>query len=358
MIDLDNEQELKNLDPGRVAESIESFPTQVKQAWEEVGIVSVPADYANAKNIVVAGMGGSTLGVDILRNLFKDSLSVPLVINNHYQLPEFVNQDTLVLLLSYSGSTEEVLAAANDAKGRGAKILGIAEGGLLGDFLTQNNYPAYLFKPLANPSNQPRLGLGYTFVGTLAFLSKLGFLKVTEDEIAATVAFLEEISKGFLTTAAKSTNQAKIVAEKMVGRQVIIISSEFLSGNAHVFANQTNENSKNLATYYAIPELNHHLLEGLNKPDQIGQSLVFVFFESNFYSEKIKKRITVTKEVLSQQTIPTISLTLRGATKLAQALEGVILSSWATFYLGVLNGVDASKIPWVDYFKKRLSEGS
>src|SRR3990172_4301225 len=106
MIDLDNEQELKNLDPGKVAESIESFPAQVKQAWDEAGVVSVPADYSNAKNIVVAGMGGSTLGVDILRNLFKNSLSVPLVINNHYQLPEFVNQDTLVLLLSYSGSTE------------------------------------------------------------------------------------------------------------------------------------------------------------------------------------------------------------------------------------------------------------
>ena len=148
-----------------------------------------------------------------------------------------------------------------------------------------------------------------------------------------------------------------MVAEKLVCRQVFIVGSEFLSGNAHVFANQTNENSKNLATYFIIPELNHHLLEGLNKPDQIGQGLVFVFLESNFYSDKIKKRITITKEVLNQQKIPTVGLTLRGATKLSQTLEGVVLSSWITFYLGALNGVDASKIPWVDYFKKKLSEG-
>ncbi len=358
MIDLDNEQELKNLDPGKVAESIESFPSQVKQAWEEIKAIDLPTDYSTAKNIVVAGMGGSTLGVDILRNLFKDSLSVPLVINNHYQLPGFVNKDTLVLLLSYSGSTEEVLAAADDAKARGAKILGIAEGQGLAEFLKQNNHPGYFFKPLANPSNQPRLGLGYTFVGALAFLAKLGFLKVDEDEIISTIAFLTEVSKGFVSSAAKNTNQAKIVAAKLLGKQVFIVASEFLAGNAHVFANQTNENSKNLATYFVIPELNHHLLEGLNKPDQIGHGLVFVFFESNLYSGKIKKRIAVTKEVLEQQKISTVGLTLRGATKLAQALEGVVLSSWITFYLGAINGVDASKIPWVDYFKKRLAESS
>src|SRR3989344_6280706 len=154
MIDLDNEQELKDLDPGKVAESIAAFPSQVRQAWQEVNAIVVPNDYSSAKNIVVVGMGGSTLGVDILRNLFKDSLTVPLVINNHYRLPSFVNQDTLVLLLSYSGTTEEVLAAAEEAKAKSAKILGIAEGQGVGDFLIRNNHPAYLFKPLANPSNQ------------------------------------------------------------------------------------------------------------------------------------------------------------------------------------------------------------
>ncbi len=358
MIDLDNTQELENLDPGKVAESIQAFPDQVKQAWKDVSEIDIPAEYSNTKNIVVSGMGGSTLGVDILRNLFKDSLTIPFVINNHYKLPAFVNQDSLVLLLSYSGSTEEVLAAAEDAKARNAKIIGIAEGQDLGNFLAENKFPAYVFRPQANPSNQPRLGLGYTFVGALAFLVKLGFLKIDQDEINNAINFLEEISKGLVLEAFKNTNQAKQIAEKLIDKQVLIVGAEHLTGNAHVFANQANENSKNLAAYFVIPELNHHLLEGLEKPEKIRDNLIFVFLDSNLYSDKIQKRVVVTKEVLSEQKIANVGITLRGATKFAQTLESVVLSSWITFYLGALNGVDVSKIPWVDYFKKRLAENN
>ena len=358
MVDLNDSTAIKNLDTHRVADSISSFPSQIKQAWAEVSRVSVPEEYRSVKNIVVAGMGGSTLGIDVLQNLFKESLSLPLVINNHYQLPGFVDSESLVLLLSYSGTTEEVIAAANSAKEKQAKILGICVGGQLGDFLKQSSYPAYIFQPLANPSNQPRLGLGYTLTGSLAFLNKLGFLAVSSADIEGSISFLTNLTSNLLPAVSVSNNLAKQTAIALSEKEILIVGSEFLAGNAHVFANQTNENSKNFAVYFVLPELNHHLLEGLTKPESLRNSLIFVLLESELYSVKIKKRFTVTKEVLNRQAIPNLSLKLTGSSKLNQAFEGIVLSSWITFYLGTSYNIDASAIPWVDYFKKKLAEGS
>jgi len=356
MIDLNDTNSLQSLDQGKVAETIKSFPNQVKQTWEEVKELEIPAGFSQAKNIVVVGMGGSTIGVDVLKNLFKERLTVPLVLNRHYNLPNFVNKDSLVLLISYSGTTEEVLAAAQDAKTRKAKIIGITQGGSLAKFLKENDLSGYIFDPVANPSNQPRLGLGYTSIGAMGVLAKLGFLKIGETEVAEAIAYLNSLTEKLTVDVSKEENQAKTVAERLFGKQVFIVAGEHLAGNAHVLANQINENSKNFATFFIIPELNHHLLEGLTKPEKLRSETVFIFLESDFYSEKIKQRVNITKEVLGQQKIESLSLKTNSQTKLIQALEAIVRGSWVSFYLGILNGVDAAKIPWVDYFKKRLAE--
>lgn len=354
MLNLDSAEEVKKLDTGEIIASIESFPKQISQAWQEASTVVFPEDYKAADNIVIAGMGGSTLGADILRSLFKDSLTVPLQIINHYELPNSVDDNTLVILASYSGTTEEVLAASEDARNRKAKIAGVTLGEGLGDFLEQNNLPGYFFKPDFNPSGQPRLGLGYTFTAMIAFLNKLGFISVDSAKVQAAVEELGRFNEMLVPEVSASGNKAKQLALELKGKIVVIVASEFLSGNAHVFANQTNENSKNFASYFLLSELNHHLLEGTTNPPCMKTDVKFIFLESDLYSEKIVKRLAITKEVLEKQELGFTSFKLTASDKLTQVIEGIVFSSWVTFYLGCLNGEDSARIPWVDYFKERL----
>lgn len=358
MIDLDEVEKIKGADKGQVIDSINDFPKQIIQAWEEASEVEFPVPYKAIDNIVIAGMGGSTLGADLLRHLFKDSLTVPVTIVNHYSLPESVGEKTLVILASYSGTTEEVLAAAEETLKKKAKITGVTIGEELGDFFKSNSLPAYIFNPNFNPSSQPRLGLGYTFIAMIAFLNNLGFLKVetaiVKEAVEAVTRFGEVLTPEFKS----SGNPAKQMAKELHGKMIIVIAAEFLSGNAHVFANQTNENSKNFAAFFLLPELNHHLLEGTSNPLITKTATKFIFLESDLYSEKIKKRIEITKDVLEKQGIPTASHKLEGKNQLTQAFAGIVYSSWVTFYLGMLNGVDPVKIPWVDYFKDQLAKSN
>ena len=355
-MNLDNVEEIKKLDKSNVAGSIAKLPDQVEQAWEESSKINFPGDYKKVDNIVVAGMGGSALGPELLRDIYRSQLKTPLTIARDYKLPSFVGPSTLVVLSSYSGSTEEVLSVAEDAVSKGSKIVGITEGGKLGKFLKEKSFPAYIFNPKHNPSAQPRLGLGYAIAGLLGLFKSLGVIKIENREVQDTLSSLRDLITSFSPSKVQSDNFTKEIATKLQGSSVGVISAEYLSANAHIFANQLNETSKTFSSYYLISELNHHLLEGLSKPVNLGKSLKFLILESDQFSDKTRKRIEITKEVIEKQKIETISIKFEEGNHLNQALDAILISSYITFYLGILNGFDPSDIPWVDYFKEQLAK--
>lgn len=353
---LDNPQDLKKLDKSDVAGSIAKFPDQIEQAWGESTKITFPDEYKKIENIVVAGMGGSALGPELIRDIYKNELKIPLTISRDYKLPFFTGPNTLVVLSSYSGSTEEVLSSAEDAVSHRAKIIGIAEGGKLGDFIKENNLPAYLFDPKNNPSGQPRMGLGYAVAGLLGLFKSLDLFKIEETEILDSIASLRALNLSFSPEKASPENFTKEIATKLQGSSVAVVGAEFLSANAHIFANQLNETAKTFSSYHQISELNHHLLEGLARPEGLGKSLKFLILESDQYSEKIKRRVAITKDVIEKQKVETISIKFEEGSHLNQALDGILISSYITFYLGILNGFDPADIPWVDYFKEQLAK--
>ncbi len=108
----------------------------------------------------------------------------------------------------------------------------------------------------------------------------------------------------------------------------------------------------------SIPELNHHLLEGLKFPAANRQNLVFIFFESQLYFKKNQVRYAVTKKVVAKNRIGSSVYRLKAASRLGQSLEMLVFGSYASFYLAVLNNLNPSKIPWVDYFKAELKKAA
>jgi len=345
MIDLTNLEEIKKLDPKDVYGSTEMFPSQCEQTWNED--IKFDYDYKSIQNIILCGMGGSAYGGYVAQCLFKDELSVPIYSNNDYTLPAFANEKTLVILSSYSGGTEEILTCGEEAKNKNLKIVGITTGGKLSEFLKNNNYPSLVFEPKFNPSGQPRLATGYMVLGFMVILKRLGIIQINDGEF---IKSLEELRSAINYIKEKSI----FIAKSLTGYIPLVFCAEFLYGNAHILRNQFNETSKSFSSFEDIPELNHHLMEGLKNP--LDKKIKIIFITSDLYSGIIKKRFDLTKDVIGKNNIEFLEYKPQGFTKISQILNTLAFGGYLSLYLALLYGQDPSLIPWVDYFKEKLSK--
>lgn len=348
MTNLDDVAAMKKLDPKGVLESTAMFPDQCKQAWREASAIQFPPSYQPIYNIVVCGMGGSRFTPRTIKELFADRIKEPYEIVEDYTLPAYVDKDTLVILSSYSGTTEEVLSCSQDAIKRGAKVTAVSQKAAVP--------VGYLFDPKHNPCGQPRIGGGYMLMGHLGLLKALKLIDIDEKEVIEAISFARETDKRYGALVPTEKNATKQLALLLKDTHPFIVTSEFLRGFGNGFANQINETAKMISDPRNIPELNHHLMEGLMRPETLHQSGLFLFFLSRFYSSPVRKRYAITKDVVEKQKVKTHTIELGGPSKLAQVLEAYTLSGFTTFYMAMLYDTDPVAIPWVDYFKRELAK--
>ncbi len=355
MTNLDDVTAMKKLDTVGVVGSIEQLGGQCQQAWEEVPKIQFPDSYRQVTSIVFSGMGGSALGAYVVKSLFADVMPVPFEIINDYHLPPYTNDKTLVILASYSGSTEETLACAQEALDKKALVTGLTVGGRLGEMLKTAGVPAYIFEPRYNPSRQPRLGTGYSVFGHIALCNSLGLLQVPQKTVAEVVSVLAKGNESFGVSVPTEKNKAKQLALGWKEKIPVIVSAEFLAQVGRVIRNQLHESAKTFAAYHMIPELNHHLMEGLTNPALNKDVLKFLFLTSTDYSPRITKRVMITKDVVSKQGVSVEEYQTTAKDTVAQALECIQFGAYVNFYMAMLYDADPSKIPWVDYFKAELA---
>lgn len=357
MANLDNLEEISKLDKSNLLGSIEALPQQLKQVWEEIASTAIPDDLLNVQNIVVSGMGGSALPGRIVDSLTLDRATTPIEVSTEYKLPNYVGPDTLVLLSSYSGNTEETLSAAYDAIEKRAKVFIVTTGGKLSEMAKSQKVASYIFTPRHNPSNQPRMGLGYSIGALLFLLGKAKYLQLAKEEVENLILATKKFVDNYSVRVPTSLNAAKNLAVSFKDRAVVLVASEHLSGVAHAFKNQLNENAKVFSVLFDIPELNHHLMEGLSNPRNIKPILRFLFFGSNLYSPEVRKRYLLTAEVVEKNDVSTSTIEAFSATKMEQIFEVLVLGEYLSFYLSMLYDIDPTPIPWVDYFKEKLAKG-
>jgi len=354
---LDDLKQIQTLDKSNVLGSVQQLSLQLKQTQEDLKDLQIPEDYSRVNEIITNGMGGSRLGTRVVERLFEDQLDLPITHRGNYQLPKFLSPDTLAILSSYSGNTEEVLASIEQVMKSGAKILVFSQNGQLTQMAQENNWPGYYgFEPKHNPSNQPRMSIGYQILGIMLMLAKCGLVKIESQEIDQLISFTQTIKTKYNIDISQHENPAKQLAEKLHEKIPVLISSEFMVGATHVWCNQINENAKQLAVKYEIPELNHHLLEGMKFPSNNPENLHFVFMESPLYQSRNQKRYQVTQKVLEGYKIDYTSFKLTGQTQLEQVFELIQFGGYTGFYMSMLNTLDPSPIPWVDFFKKELKK--
>lgn len=353
---LDNLNQIKRTDKSHIYKSIETLPDQIRQVLGEAHLIKVPYEYSKVDQVVVNGMGGSNLGVGIIKSVWSGEIKVPITILSGYEVPANVDNNTLYVISSYSGNTEEPLSVYRELKKRKAKIIAItARGrGKLERLMIKDNIPGYIFKPEHNPSHSPRLGLGYSIFGTAVLLAKAGLFKIKIGEIKDIIASLEIWDREQRIEVNAKNNMAKKLAMAFYNKIPIAVGAEFLLGNLRVLRNQLNESGKNFASYLVVPELNHYAMEGLAYPVSNRQNLLFFFIDSALYHPRVKRRIALTKTVVKKNKIKYIEIKLSSKNKLAQFFELLQLGTWASYYLGILNKSDPATNPWVDWFKNKL----
>ncbi|MEK7167432.1 MAG: SIS domain-containing protein [Patescibacteria group bacterium] len=337
-------------DSSGVAKTLKIISEQMEESFAQASRIKWKR--TKVANVVVAGMGGSNLASEMIRSVFSEQIKTPFILVRDYFLPSFVNKESLVIISSYSGNTEETLNCYKQALAKKAKIFVLASGGSLLSLAKRNRTPFFQISLKYNPSKQPRYGIGSQLGVLLAVLKKTGI--VSFSEIKQGVECLKKMEKVFGLEAKESP--AKSLAKQLKGRLPVIIGSEFLSANARILNNQINESAKNLAYYYFLPELNHHLLDGLKNPPLAVKKLKFIFLYSNLLSERILKRIKATQKVLTKQKISFVSYKAKAKTKFTASLEILIFGSYLSFYLSRLNQEDPARVEWVDYFKKELAK--
>lgn len=350
---LNSREELAKIDKSNMLGSIEALAKQVEHAWTDTQNITFPKK-SKIENVVVAGMGGSGLGADVIKNLFKSELKIPFDFIHSYDLPNYVNQNTLVILSSYSGTTEETLAGAKDAINRDAQVAVISAGGKLSELAATHGWPIYRIDPIHNPCNQPRMAIGYSVFGTIDLCHQAGIISLSDEKVRAVqVTIKQQLAKCSVEVKADK-NPAKMLAYAMLDRRGILVGAEFLEGAVHVGANQINENAKAFADYKVIPEINHHLMEGLKYPKTNSHTHVMFFVNSKLYHPKNQKRMTITQELVDENGIETIAVEMTAKTKIEQVFETITLFAFAGYYLSMLEGIDPSPIPFVDSFKAKL----
>ena len=342
---LDDIKKIRTIDKSNMLAVISSLPSQIERTKTLVEGLEVPK--MKPISIVISGMGGSSIGGELMRDWLSDKIQIPIVANRTSGLPRFAGRDTLSILVSYSGNTNETLACAEHSIRRGCRIVGITSGGNLKKLCRTRGFPCILLPP----GLPPRGAIGYLFSSIAFLLQEMAFVRV-EEEIHEARGFIEEVQHGWTANVETKENEAKVIAKLIEKRIPTIYGHTYYGAVARRWMTQINENAKTLAWWSEIPEMNHNEIEGWTR-DTKGKKFAAIFLRDRHENTDISNQVRVTVEMLSKRS-KTHEVWAQGATSLSRMLYSMYLGDYVSFYLAVLKGVDPMPVSAIQEVKKKV----
>lgn len=322
---------------------VQNFPTQLHEALLIGQSHKFTASKKAYSNVVLTGLGGSGIGGSIVQNFVFDKLAVPFVVNKDYFLPSFVGRDTLVIVSSYSGNTEETIQAMQQALKAKATIVCITSGGKIAELAKKKALDCILLPP----GMPPRSCLGYSMVQVLYVLQGLGLLTYNfQKDIKTTIKSLKDKAKSI-------QSKASALAKKLNGKTPVIYSAPGYEGVAVRFRQQINENGKMLCWHHVVPEMNHNELVGWRDKDD-SRAVVFLRDEQDY--ERTQFRMEVNKKVIRKYTKNINEVWAEGKSYWEKAIYIIHLTDWVSVYLADMHGQDATEVKVIDFLKGELSK--
>jgi glucose/mannose-6-phosphate isomerase len=345
-------QALVRRDPGGMLRLVGETPRMMRAAWQLTRSLELPASYRSVRSVAVVGMGGSAAAGDLVRGIFSDRLKVPLVSVRDYDLPAWVDTDTLVVAASHSGATEETISAFSAALSRRTPAAVISAGGPLTDVARRVGLPALVYPD----ESLPRAAIGYGLVLLGGLLERAGLLDLDSAEVEAGARASQAVIAANSPGVATDDNLAKQLAWALVGRLPVVEAAGFLAPVARRWRTQFNENSKSFALAEELPDATHNAVVGYEQPETVREDVYAVLLASPLDHPRNSRRATATTQLLAAAGISYQVVPVAGEGRLGQACAAITLGDYASTYLALLYGIDPTPIDAITVVKRSLSE--
>ncbi|MEO0138074.1 MAG: bifunctional phosphoglucose/phosphomannose isomerase [candidate division WOR-3 bacterium] len=320
--------------PDQIVEAISIFQC----AWSDI-TPSVNLGQ-NCRRILICGMGGSGISGDLLSVLYPD---LEILVNKDYQIPEYIDDKSIAILISYSGNTEETLYNYKILKKRGIPMVLISSNGKL----LKNKA---LLKIKIPPGFPPRGALGYLFTPLPLFLYRIGLIEKNPIFALSRLSIFLKKHAPFLDK--KGRDLAVKIFKKF---PIIYADSPAFFVVARRWQCQLNENAKILSHINTIPEMNHNEIVGLGRP-WCKDGIVFFLNDPNAFLRN-RIRVKIIKEIISREIkgLKYYDITPEGRNLLEQIFWAIMLGDFLSYHLARLMKIDPLPVTRIDYLKKRLS---
>ena len=343
---LDDRHLFERADPHGVREILRAFPAQCREALALAA--EPPLTVERPALVVVAGMGGSAAGGDLLAACAAQRLDVPVLVHRGYGLPAAAGKRALVIASSYSGETAEALSAAEAALARGVPVVALTAGGRLATLAAERG-----IAQVRLPSGLvPRMALGYLFLPAARILAGAGLPVASEGELAEAVEVVGALARELDPSVPASANEAKRLALAFDERLPAIYGGPATGAVAYRWKTDLEENAKVLAIAGTVPEMNHNEIETWRAPEARARHLVLLREAGE--PPAIARCFDVLRELIAPAAGGVSECWARGTTRPARLLALVYVGMWTSYYLAAARGVDPWAVPLLDEMKRRL----
>lgn len=350
-MNLDDHARFVNIDVQDMHAHIDGLPAQLNTAWDLGTSLPLPT-WDGIEKVLVAGMGGSAIGADLVAAYISPLCPVPVVVHRNYSLPAWADgESTLVIASSHSGNTEETLSSFATALDRNCRILALTTGGQLAELTQESGETLWQFDHLG----QPRAAVGFSAGLLLSVFSRLGFIPDPEADIRSAIDAMHSQQEGLRPAVPATGNLAKRLAGQIYGRWVIVIGADILEPVARRWKTQISEIGKAWGQFENLPEVDHNTLAGLVYPESALTQIMALFLRAPSYHPRNMLRSDLTKSAFMVEGLNTDFIDAQGETPLAQQWTALHLGDYTAFYLAMAYEIDPTAIPTMDMLKNTMA---
>ena len=336
----------KNIDLGMMKNQIFSLPDQIEESFSIIEKYNLDSIKTKFSNVVICGMGGSAISGDFIKLILSDDIDIPIMVIRSYKLPKYVTSNSLVVISSYSGDTEEVVSCYKSALDIGANILCFSTGGKVMELSDMNNNICIRIPK----GYQPRAAIGYSLALLLLAFNKLNLCSDSvTDNLYSAVESVRLFISDFDEYSPSIINYAQIIKDSF---PIIYGSNSFGYAIAFRFRCQLAENSKILSSCFEFPEQNHNEIEGFVKGMNDKISLVWIYNDMDH--PQIIKRMKLVGRILENRVENQIKLNYNYSSLIESLLNATIYTDIISYYVAILGGVNPTPVDVIKVLKSEL----
>jgi glucose/mannose-6-phosphate isomerase len=201
---------------------------------------------------------------------------------------------------------------------------------------------------------EPRSALGWSFASLLGIAGVLG-LDGASSDLRGALDEMRALGRTIARDVAEDANPAKQMARRLHGTLPVFVGAQALAPVAYRWRTQVNENAKSWAIADELPEMNHNAQPGYGLASEIVPHLHAVLLRHAAMHPRIRLRVDATAAEMRAHGVAVEVIDVEGTTVLAQMLRAVLLGDYASYYLGLLNGVHPSPVTALGRLKDLLA---